>query len=91
MRQPTVPVVQGNTYWARCEAADGSRYLKARVAYIEGNRVGMEYVVSSTVTPVLNENSNADYQSVAASVMNLEIPALNASNQYVAYESLGTG
>lgn len=84
--QSTVPVAQGGTYWARCEAADGFRYLKARVAYIEGNRVGMEYVVSGTVTPILNENSNADYQSVSASVMNLEIPALNVSNQYVAYE-----
>lgn len=84
--QATVFVTEGSTYWARCEGADVCRYLKARVAYIEGNRVGMEYMVSSQVTPGLNENSNVGYQSVGASVMNLEIPALDAGNQYVAYE-----
>lgn len=84
--QTTVPVTEGSTYWARCEEAEACRYLKTRVAYIEGNRVGMEYAVSGTVTSGLNENSNAGYQSAGASVMNLEMPALDANNQYVAYE-----
>lgn len=52
---------------------------KLRVAYIHGNEVGIEYVASEDIdvkNANIADNNKAD---------NLEIPALNATNQYIEY------
>lgn len=56
-----------------------------RVAYIMGNEIGVEYLIIDTKSEGPNPNSNFRYQSKYPSAMNMETPALNESNQYVAY------
>lgn len=80
-----MPVTLGNTYWVRYERPDFYHYLKLRVAYIMGNAVGVEYLIVDTKSEGPNTNSNFRYESQYPSAMNMETPALNASNQYVAY------
>ncbi len=45
----SVPIISGVTYWAVHTSDEDCRYLKMRVAYIEGNEVGVEYKVADTV------------------------------------------
>lgn len=45
----SVPIVSGVTYWAVHTSDEDYRYLKMRVAYIEGNEVGVEYKVADAV------------------------------------------
>lgn len=82
----TVPVTLGSTYWVRYERPDFYHYLKLRVAYIMGNEVGVEYLMSDTKSEGPNPNSNFRYESRYPSAMNMETPALDESNQYVAYD-----
>lgn len=81
----TALVTLGNTYWVRYEKPDFYHYLKLRVAYIMGNEIGVEYLIIDTKSEGPNPNSNFRYQSKYPSAMNMETPALNESNQYVAY------
>lgn len=81
----TALVTLGNTYWVRYEKPDFYHYLKLRVAYIMGNEIGVEYLIIDTKSEGPNPNSNFRYKSKYPSAMNMETPALNESNQYVAY------
>lgn len=76
--QATVAVVAGKNYWARCIAPTKYVFLKLRVAYIDGNNVGLEYLNAGTKDHNLNANinSNIRFQSEYPSVCNFEIPAI---------------
>ena len=78
----SISIYAGACYWAR-HASSVYRYIKLRVAYIEGNNVGIEYVVSSTTTVLPNSNSNLGYTNQAA--WELEIPHLDDSNFFAAH------
>lgn len=67
------------TYWARY-AGSIYKYIKLRVAYIDENNVGIEYVVSSHSTTRPNSNSNMENPDQTA--WELEIPHLDSNNFY---------
>ena len=77
--QESVAVTEGTAYWARYATAEFYRYVKFRVAYIDGNDVGLEYVVSETVTQRPNTNSNKALTQYAAAA-NLEMPHIDTDN-----------
>lgn len=82
--QQSIDVVDGNKYWVRYKASKTYTYLNMRVAYIEGNNVGIEYVIAGTKDRDLTENLNANIASGDnVSVTSYEIPYLNAANVYV--------
>ena len=76
----TADVTVGSVYWARYASAEAYKYVKFRVAYVEGNNVGLEYVIDSTEErPNGNANTVSDKQSVSC----YEIPHLSTENTYV--------
>lgn len=80
--QSNVEIKERTTYWARYASFTEFKYIKFRVAFIEGNEVGMEYVVTRTaVRPNANANTSATVYAT-----NWEIPALNADNRFVAHD-----
>lgn len=85
--QPTAAIVPGQTYWARY-AGGVYKYIKFHVAYVDGNNVGIEYVVSDFTTARPNSNSNMESSDQGA--WGLEIPHLTAGNffapHYVTFE-----
>ena len=81
--QETIEVVSGKNYWARCKSATKYSFLKVRIAYIEGNNVGIEYIAAGTKDRDLSENVNANVATDRVSVTNYEMPRLNAANYYV--------
>lgn len=81
--QKSIDVTSGSKYWVRYKASKTYTYLKVRVAYIEGNNVGIEYAVTGTEDRDLTENLNANVASDRVSVTNYEMPRLNAANYYV--------
>lgn len=74
----------GSRYWARFGDFATITYLKLRVAYVEGNNVGIEYVKTVTENRP-NANSNQAFAAAHPEATRLEMPALNADNQFVAY------
>ena len=84
--QESIDVVNGNKYWVRYKASKTYTYLKLRVAYIEGNNVGIEYAIAGTADRDLTENLNANAASGDnVSVTSYEIPYLNSANTYVSH------
>ena len=82
----TAAISEGATYWARCSEELFYRYLKLRVAYIDGNNVGIEYVISDVTTTRPNINSNYDYLNQHPTVGGVEIPRLKPdAYTYVAH------
>lgn len=82
--QESIEVVNGNSYWVRYKSSKAYIFLKLRVAYITGNNVGIEYIVSSSQDRDLTENLNANVVSGDnVSVTSYEIPYLNSANTYV--------
>lgn len=82
--QESIAVTQGKNYWVRYKASTKYIFLKLRVAYITGNNVGIEYIVSSSQDRDLTENLNANVVSGDnVSVTSYEIPYLNSANTYV--------
>lgn len=78
--QETADIMEGSAYWVRYTSAEVYKYVKFRVAYIDGNNVGIEYVVDrSEVRPNINANKVGEKTSVTS----MEIPHLNAENTYV--------
>lgn len=78
------PIQAGVNYWARFNAGKQYKYLKIRIAYIEGNNVGLEYILAQVVERDVTVNANAnggDKESAKA----LEVPALNVANIYAEY------
>lgn len=84
--QPTTAIVAGQNYWARHRGLSAYTYIKLRVAYIEGNNVGLEYAIDGSENFDLNENTNANTSADADRqrfVTDYSIPAMNQNNYYV--------
>ena len=78
--QETVDIIAGSAYWARYVSAEAFKYVKFRVDYIDGNSVGIEYVIDRMDE---RPNTNANEVGEKSSVATLEVPHLNAENTYV--------
>lgn len=78
--QETVDITTGSAYWGRYASAEAYKYIKFRVAYIDGNNVGLEYVIDRTEE---RPNSNANIVSDKPSAACYEIPRLNKGSTYV--------
>lgn len=89
--QANADIIAGKCYWARYYDKDVFRFMKFRVAYIEGNNVGIEYLVvdDTQERPNENKNANSDIDNPAATL--LEMPRVNATNflaaHYVDYDN----
>lgn len=89
--QTNADIIAGKCYWARYYDNDVFRFMKFRVAYIEGNNVGIEYLVvdDTQERPNENKNANSDIDNPAATL--LEMPRVNATNflaaHYVDYDN----
>lgn len=89
--QANADIIAGKCYWARYYDNDVFRFMKFRVAYIEGNNVGIEYLVvdDTQERPNENKNANSDIDNPAATL--LEMPRVNATNflaaHYVDYDN----
>lgn len=78
-------VAEGKCYWIRHTSTLLYTYLKLRIAYIEGNNVGVEYIIDSTEQrdpSAENTNANQPLEGYPF-VTDLSIPHLDAANQYV--------
>ncbi|MDR0893074.1 MAG: DNA/RNA non-specific endonuclease [Mediterranea sp.] len=78
--QAEAEIVGGRCYWARCANASSYAYLKLRVAYIEGETVGVEYIRAGDAS---RPNGNANTGEGAQ--QGYEVPALRTSYQYIAH------
>lgn len=89
--QTNADIITGKCYWARYYDNDVFRFMKFRVAYIEGNNVGIEYLVvdDTQERPNENKNANSDIDNPAATL--LEMPRVNTTNflaaHYVDYDN----
>lgn len=89
--QTNADIIAGKCYWARYYDNDVFRFMKFRVAYIEGNNVGIEYLVvdDTQERPNENKNENSDIDNPAATL--LEMPRVNTTNflaaHYVDYDN----
>jgi endonuclease G len=73
-------ITDKTTYWLRYTPSSTSyTYVKVRVAYIEGNDVGIEYIVGDSSNRP-NENTGGGVQG------RFEIPHLNPDNVFVSHE-----
>ena len=81
----TAAIAEGKCYWARHASSLLYTYLKLRIAYIEGNKVGVEYIVDSTEErdpTAENMNANAPIEGKTY-VTDYAMPHLNQENIYV--------
>ena len=89
--QTNTDIIAGKCYWARYYDNDVFRFMKFRVVYIEGNNVGIEYLVvdDTQERPNENKNENSDIDNPAATL--LEMPRVNTTNflaaHYVDYDN----
>lgn len=82
--QESIEIIEGKNYWIRYKAIVKYVYLKVRVAYINGNNVGIEYIVGGDQDRDITENLNANIATGGnVSVTSYEIPYLNSANVYV--------
>lgn len=79
--QSGIAVEEGRSYWAKYISMEAYKYVKFRVAYIQGNNVGIEYVIDATEERP-NLNANVPNGSQAYSI-DVEMPALDEQNYYV--------
>lgn len=73
-------VVPGKCYWARYGEFAEYKYMKLRVAYAEGNNVGIEYVLTSQISAGPNVNCNYAFMEEYPASLELEIPAISEAN-----------
>mgnify|MGYP000759248863 FL=1 len=78
-RGENAEVKPATCYWVRFNRYNYYQMGKLRVAYINGNEVGIEYVAADDVDV---NNANVVNGNKAD---NLEVPALNTANQYIEY------
>lgn len=84
--QAEMPVAEGQNYWIRYKGLTAYTFLKLRVAYVQGNNVGVEYAVAGSQDRDLSENENANpVTSDDASAASYEMPALNGANLFVSH------
>lgn len=72
--QKQVTVMEGTAYWVRALEGNLYKFFKMRVAYIEGNNVGVEYVLTDITASQPNQNHHDK---------GMEIPALNPDYIFV--------
>ncbi|WP_373720926.1 DNA/RNA non-specific endonuclease [Bacteroides heparinolyticus] len=77
----TAPITGNSAYWVRYTTPQEHVFLKLRVAYIDGDDVGVEYLLSSHET-IVNENANVATEGRAYAT-DYSIPHLNSANYYV--------
>ena len=77
----TIAVSKEMAYWVRYATSQENVYLKLRVAYIDGDNIGLEYAISLRET-VVNGNANTVTEG-RNYVTDYAIPHLNAENYYV--------
>ncbi len=70
-------VMPGKCYWARYGEFAEYKYMKFRVAYVEGNNVGIEYVLTNQTSDGPNKNCNYAFLKDYPAAMELEMPAIN--------------
>lgn len=75
-----VSIYENGTYWARYKASSVYRFIWIRIAYIMGNEVGIEYVISNDTQEIPNSNANKQDNALG-----LEIPQLNSNYAYAAH------
>lgn len=75
--QEVMPISKGMACWIRGVKGTSYGYIKLRVAYIEGNDVGVEYFTTDITSEIPNTNSHA---------YGLEVPALNQANLLVQHQ-----
>ena len=83
--QPTASIAEGKCYWIRHTSTLLYTYLKLRIAYIEGNNVGVEYIIDSTEQrdpSAENTNANQPLEGYPF-VTDLSIPHTNTAYQYI--------
>lgn len=83
--QATTAIAEGHSYWARHRGLSAYTYVKLRIAYIDGNNVGLEYIIDGKEDFDLSENTNANVSTDAELqqfVTDFSMPALNAANFY---------
>lgn len=81
----TAAIVESKCYWVRHTSSLLYTYLKLRIAYIEGNNVGVEYIIDSTEErDPTAENANANLPVEGqVFVTDYAVPHLNSENTYV--------
>lgn len=77
----TALIAENAAYWVRYSTPQEYVFLKLRVAYIDGDDVGVEYKVSLRKA-IVNENANAPMEGKPY-VTDYSIPHLNSANYYV--------
>lgn len=78
--QESAEIALGSTYWAKYSSLTAYKYVKLRVAVLDGNNVTIEYVITKTEERP-NVNANIGYDKI--STTNWEMPHLNTDNYYV--------
>ena len=81
----TAAIAENKCYWVRHTSSLLYTYLKLRIAYIEGNKVGMEYIIDSTEErdpTAENVNANTPIEGKKY-VTDFAMPHLNAEHTYV--------
>lgn len=85
----SAPIIAGKVYWIMCDNDNEYRFMKLRVAYINGNNVGVEYVVTDQTEQKELSNANANYDIDSRAAIELEMPRINTNNffapHYVSY------
>ncbi len=82
---PSAAIAEGKCYWVRHTSILLYTYLKLRIAYIDGNSVGIEYIEDSTEERDPTEgnvNANAPIEGKKF-VTDYSMPHLNPENIYV--------
>lgn len=74
-------IAENRAYWLRYITPKMYVYLKLRIAYIDGNNVGVEYRISSK-EKVVNANANFEIEGKYY-VTDYSVPHLNPDNYYV--------
>jgi endonuclease G len=77
-----IQITSGATYWVRYSSLYVNTYVKLRVAYIQGNDVGVEYVIEKTEA---RPNANSNLLSSDKAAHGFEIPRLDAENYFTAH------
>ncbi|MBQ8501256.1 MAG: DNA/RNA non-specific endonuclease [Bacteroides sp.] len=68
-------------YWIRCLTPTEYIYIKCRTAYVDNDRIGIEYKIDSKET-VANKNINTEINGKSY-VFDYSIPHLNSENYYI--------
>jgi endonuclease G len=74
-------IEQGACYWVCYTGQSTYTFIKLRVAYIDGNNVGIEYKVAETIDRPVGANDNANVGTGAQTL--LETPKLLTTNVFV--------